>query len=221
MSMTQLSVFFQGPFRYLWLAIGLVLAVVFTYKAVAYLTDGGLPVMKGKWKSSLSLKRISLPDLNELGFIASVYVIAFAALSVWSMVQVSFFSQWSQDTTENQAAIDQLMNMGGRYSMVVLSIIIVFIGPVMEELLFRGVFFKAFKKNQKSYLTMLFSGLLFGLYHLGSYTWVSLLDLPPYLILGMALAFVYQKTDKLSSSILLHVFHNGWVQILTLYMLLK
>ncbi|MBS9338545.1 CPBP family intramembrane metalloprotease [Fructobacillus sp. M2-14] len=220
MSLTQVSVLFKGCERYLWLVSGLILALVYSFFVIRYLFPKQYQFTQEKWQQLPSLRKIAWPTVNELGFIIAVYIIAFAALSVWSTIQMTVFSKWAQDTTENQAALDQLMNMGGRYSLIALSILIVLIGPIMEEFLFRGVFFKTFKKSKKGYLTVFFSGLLFGLYHLGSYSWVSLLDLPPYLILGLALAYVYQKTNKLSSSILLHMFHNGWVQATTLYLLL-
>ncbi|MBS9336467.1 CPBP family intramembrane glutamic endopeptidase [Fructobacillus papyrifericola] len=222
MALMQGSVLMTGRDRYLLLFCGFLLAysfIRFGLQAMAKV-KAGLHSSATSLKKGFSLKTINWPTLSELGYIASVYLIALAGMMVWGMLENLFLAKWASSTTENQAAIDGLMNAGGQYSTVVLSFIIVFLGPVMEELLFRGLFFRYFNWAKAPWVTIIASGLLFGLYHLNSYTWLSLLDLPPYLIIGTGLAYAYQKTGKLSSSILMHIFHNGWVQAASLLMLL-
>ncbi|MBS9335323.1 CPBP family intramembrane metalloprotease [Fructobacillus sp. M1-13] len=218
MALIQSSVFMSGRARLIALVAGLLLSVGFIRLGLQAMHQKR-QVIRPFANPIARVKAIKWPTWIEIGQIIGVYVIAMAVIIIWNTAQNVFFEKWASSTTENQAAIDQLMNAGGWYSNVVLSLVIVLLGPILEELLFRGLFFRYFKWEKAPYVTVLLSGLFFGLYHLGSYTWVSLLDLPPYLILGVALAYVYQKTDKLSSSMLLHIVHNGWVQAASLWMI--
>ncbi|MBS9337037.1 CPBP family intramembrane glutamic endopeptidase [Fructobacillus parabroussonetiae] len=217
MALMQGSILMTGRQRYLLLLCGLLLAYSFIRFGLQALQKAATKVRS--FTGRFSIKKVNWPTLSELAYLASIYVISLAGMMIWGMFENFFLAKWAPSTTENQAAIDGLMNAGGLYSTIVLSLIIVFLGPVMEELLFRGLFFRYFKWVKAPMVTVFLSGLLFGLYHLGSYNWLSLLDLPPYLIIGTGFAYAYEKTDKLSSSIIMHIFHNGWVQAASLLML--
>ncbi len=75
------------------------------------------------------------------------------------------------------------------------------IGPIFEEVLFRGVILRTLNKYNR-YFAIIASALIFGLFHLyleqGAHAFV----------LGLVLAYVSLKTDSLMTCILLHIFHN-------------
>ncbi len=103
-------------------------------------------------------------------------------------------------TTVNQSSIEDLP----LYISAPLAIIW---APIVEEVVFRGLFRKMIKNN---YLFILLSGLIFGLLHTmseGTLTNVFALAVP-YVTLGVFLAYIYQKTENLSSNIFVHAFHN-------------
>ncbi|SFC09245.1 CAAX protease self-immunity [Fructobacillus durionis] len=218
MALLQLSVYFSNQMRDILLLCGLLLSGFFIYFGMDTLNASKQSV-KGFLKR-LSPKNIVWPTKSEFAYIAAIYIISLAGMMSWQVFENFFLSKITSGTTENQAALDSMMSFGGRYSIIVLSLIIVFLGPIMEELVFRGLFFHYFNWKRAPWVTIIASGLLFGLYHLGSYTWLSLLDLPPYLIIGTGLAYAYSYTNKLSSSILMHIFHNGWVQVMSLMVLI-
>ncbi|CAK1243830.1 CAAX protease family (YdiL) [Fructobacillus cardui] len=210
----QGSVYFSGQHRYGLLVLGLGLAYCFVRFGLQAIKDN-------KAKLSFSLKKIAWPTKSEFGTIIAAYLLGWSGMVIWNEIEILFFYKLTHGTTENQSAIDNIMQAGGHYSLVMFSLIIVFLGPVMEEILFRGLFFRYFKSVKFPWLVVVLSALSFGLYHLSSYTWVSLLDLPPYAIIGFSLAYVYKKTDKLSLSIIMHVFHNGWIQVISIITLLQ
>lgn len=75
------------------------------------------------------------------------------------------------------------------------------IGPIFEEVLFRGVILRTLNRYNR-FFAIFASALIFGLFHLyleqGAHAFV----------LGLVLAYVSLKTDSLMTCILLHIFHN-------------
>lgn len=220
MAMLQGSILVSGRERYLWLLCGFLLSYSFIRFAFQTLKQP-MQVYAKRIRQRFSFKKVDWTKRSEWLNLAGIYLISLSGMMIWGVFEQLFLSKWTSGTTENQAALDDLMHFSGIYSTVVLSFIIVVMGPLMEELVFRGLFFHYFKWAKAPWVTVILSGLLFGLYHLGSYTWLSLLDLPPYLIIGTGLAYAYNKTGKLSSSILMHMFHNGWIQGMSLLVLLR
>ena len=97
-----------------------------------------------------------------------------------------------------------------------------FLGPMVEELVFRKTFRDAIKNK---WLFIIISGLIFGGMHVvGSYTGlVDLLFIIPYSCLGFAFAAAYYNTDTIFTSITLHMIHNTILtvtSILTLVILI-
>lgn len=96
-------------------------------------------------------------------------------------------------------------------------IAMIFVGPPLEEIIFRLGFRKAFNKE---ILYCLFSALVFGGLHV--YTafdgltlsealknWMQVLYIIPYGSLGFAFAKVYYKTDNIWTSMTIHMMHNA------------
>lgn len=219
MAMLQSSIVFSGRERYLLLLCGLLLTYSFIRFSFQTLNGGTSWLKSARQKKRSWFKSIEWPKRSEWLLLAAIYLISLSGMMIWGVFEQLFLYKWVSGTTENQAALNSLMNIGGLYSTIFLSLIIIILGPIMEELVFRGLFFHYFKWVKAPWVTIILSGLLFGIYHLGSYTWLSLFDLPPYFIIGMGLAYAYQKTGKLSSSILMHMFHNGWIQVMSLLVL--
>jgi tetratricopeptide (TPR) repeat protein/membrane protease YdiL (CAAX protease family) len=83
----------------------------------------------------------------------------------------------------------------------ILSIVIV--GPMAEEIIFRGLIYGALEKRVRVFGAMLISSLLFALAHL------QVTHFIPIFCLGMVLSWARWKSGSLGLPILLHVFNNG------------
>ena len=94
-----------------------------------------------------------------------------------------------------------------------------FLGPMVEELVFRKTFRDAIKNK---WLFIIISGLIFGGMHVvGSYTGlVDLLFIIPYSCLGFAFAAAYYNTDTIFTSITLHMIHNTILTVTSILTLL-
>ena len=80
---------------------------------------------------------------------------------------------------------------------------IVILAPIAEELFFRGVVFNALFREGGRRWAYLGSSALFAVIH------VSLVALVPIFVLGLALAWVYDKTGNLLAPIAMHTVVNG------------
>lgn len=108
------------------------------------------------------------------------------------------------ETTENQAGINQSFLVNP----ITLTVYGVILAPIIEELLFRGIFMNYFWNEEEpsaKVLAVLTSALLFGLMHEPRLSMALLL----YMTLGIVLACVYQKTEDLRCSMMVHMIYNG------------
>lgn len=107
----------------------------------------------------------------------------------------------------NNRAVEELLRSGAGS----LSAAILLLAPLGEELMFRGGLFGSLRRFGFPLAAGL-SALLFGLAHVWPYAFLApgyLWYLLQYLPAGLALAWCYQRTGSIWSSILLHMLNNG------------
>jgi hypothetical protein len=92
--------------------------------------------------------------------------------------------------------------------LAVLSIVI--LAPIAEETFFRGVVFNAFRREGGRRWAYLGSSVLFAVIH------VSLVAVVPIFLLGLALAWVYERTGSLLAPMAMHAVVNGVSVVLAL-----
>lgn len=89
-------------------------------------------------------------------------------------------------------------------SMGLMILVVGIIGPVCEELMFRGIIFHRLKDWIKPEIAIVISALLFGIYH------GNVVQFFYAACMGVMLAIVYDKTGTLWTSIVAHVAANLW-----------
>jgi membrane protease YdiL (CAAX protease family) len=80
---------------------------------------------------------------------------------------------------------------------------IVFLGPLAEELFFRGIIYRLLRGKYGFLLSAFSSSFLFAILHKSSQ------DAVPLLVLGIILCYLYEKTKNLITPVLFHVIHNS------------
>ena len=88
---------------------------------------------------------------------------------------------------------------------------VVILAPIVEELIFRGVIFSGFQRIYPSILAIIFSALLFALFHLNPW------QLGPTFLLGLLLGYVRLRTGSLLAAIFTHALHNGMIFLSVYY----
>jgi ABC-2 type transport system permease protein/sodium transport system permease protein len=84
-----------------------------------------------------------------------------------------------------------------------------------EEFFFRGYVLSAFRNRVAPLRAVLYSALIFGLFHVINGSVLSLERFFPTTLLGLALGFVAIRTHSLWPGVLLHAIHNGLLFWLT------
>lgn len=106
--------------------------------------------------------------------------------------------------SENQQGLDRIEQSTGD----LFKIMVVFIAPFCEEVIFRGMFFNIFftkETKTNKWLGILASGFVFGYMHdpmLSKYIFI-------YWVLGIVLAWIYTTTKDLRCSMLVHMCYNA------------
>ena len=84
------------------------------------------------------------------------------------------------------------------------------VGPVAEELFFRGVLYATIRRYSSRWVAMLLSGALFSLVH------TNLIGFLPIMVLGCLLAYLYERTGSLIAPMTIHILHNTYLLSLAL-----
>lgn len=96
---------------------------------------------------------------------------------------------------------EQLLGTRGVELALVL-LVAVLLAPVFEEIFFRGLFYSALRRKMGPRAAVLLNGLIFGALHFQPLYMVSLV------LVGMVLAFLYERTDSLFASMTAHALYN-------------
>jgi membrane protease YdiL (CAAX protease family) len=102
-----------------------------------------------------------------------------------------------------QFHLDELVEQIVSRSPVLMSLNLAVLGPVGEEVFFRGFAYSALRKKYGVRRGILVSALFFGTYHM--IPW----QIPYAVVAGVLLAFVYEKTQSLYPPILFHIINNS------------
>ncbi len=95
----------------------------------------------------------------------------------------------------------------------IMFLLVVVIGPIIEELLFRFVLFKCLKKKVSYVWLLVISTILFTIPHMISLVksndvWGDVLALPKFMIIGGMLGSYYYKNEQIGRVILVHMVYN-------------
>jgi len=86
--------------------------------------------------------------------------------------------------------------------LIIISALITMLGPIIEEVFFRGFLYGALRRRLNIFYSILISALFFSLLH------TNLLGFLPIVSLGILLAYVREKTGSLVPSMAIHIMHN-------------
>ena len=131
-----------------------------------------------------------------------VYLLLAYVVSYLSDIVFSFFTP----ATSNQIALNELIEMTGRQELLYFLLITCLLGPISEELVYRGVLMNTFLKDSPWYGDVLLSACVFGYVHVSS--GLTPLAFFTYASGGAICAFLYRKTHSLYYPILLHILIN-------------
>ncbi|MCY2982069.1 MAG: ABC transporter permease subunit [Planctomycetota bacterium] len=145
-----------------------------------------------------------------IGYVAGVLLLS-AALWMVAFEAYLLFESWSLASQLSEEDKERLKSD----FLVVPFWVVLLTGAVApaiaEEFFFRGFVLSAFRSKLTAFRSVLFTSLLFGLFHVIAGSVLSIEKFLPTIILGMAIGYVAVRTGSLFPGILLHALHNGLV----------
>lgn len=143
------------------------------------------------------VQKFSTPKFTKSTWI--IIVVALLLTFLINFITVPFM----KSSNENVEAL----KLVGNNNMFILIAFTIFVAPILEEIIFRGIFMNWFFVNNPL-LSVLFSGLIFGYVHApfnADTDWIYALSK---ILLGIVLAAVYYRTKNIKADISVHFLNN-------------
>lgn len=149
-------------------------------------------------------------SLRDLGLVRAPFRSAFCKVSAVAIGYFAFLGIYSQlvNLTPDDAP-EKLGAQAGTLGMLFFALMVAVLAPIAEEILFRGMVYRALRNGIGIWGGAIVSGLLFGSLHIDSLGSERLLQVVPLAILGIAFALLYQWTGTLYAAIALHATNNS------------
>jgi len=183
-------------------AIGVVIQYA-VFVAIILLISWGLPL-----RDTFALRRPASWGRALRLTVAALFAIWGAAF-VYSLV-LSVVSEL--DPTEEQGLVPSGWDSSRAGAFVAFFLAVTFVGPFVEELIFRGLGF-TLTSPYGEWVAILTTGVLFGLYH------GLLVALPVLTVFGIVIGWLRARTDSLYPCVVLHSIFNGVALIVSVTVL--
>ncbi|MFH0731422.1 MAG: CPBP family intramembrane glutamic endopeptidase [Candidatus Omnitrophota bacterium] len=156
-----------------------------------------------KYKQKITALGISLKAVAKNIGVAVYGYLAFLPVLAATFLCVVFIAKLLNYMPQPQP-IYELIFKERRFSvLMVVSVMAAFIGPVIEEIFFRGFLYPALKKTLSAAASIIITALIFSALH------TNIIGFFPILGLGIFLAYLREKTGSLIPSIIVHITHNA------------
>jgi membrane protease YdiL (CAAX protease family) len=185
---------------------GAPLITLFVSYLVSLLLLKYFTVDRGAQWSDLGIKPFNF--WYGLGLAISAFFVTRVFIFVYVFIAQKLGLQQSKDVLER---LPDLFGKGfGGFLLAVL--VVAIIAPIVEELFFRGFVYASFRQRWGVATAAILSSVLFALFHQDPFTYI------PIVIIGIALALLYENTGSIWPSVMLHSLNN-LISIVVLYYL--
>lgn len=142
-----------------------------------------------------------------IGLVA--YLAALPALFL-TLIATAAFAQAVSYEPEPQKVVQIYLKESTERHLPFFTLFVAGLGPIIEEVFFRGFAYPAFRKRMGVGAALLASAAIFSLAHL------NLVAFVPIVLLGVFLAYLYERTGSLVPSMTAHAVHNTIMLLFTL-----
>ncbi len=150
---------------------------------------------------ALGLHAKGIWDDIRLGLITYAAVLPIFLLLLAALMTLAY---WLHYEPPPHPLVEVLVEEENNPSLIVFSTVLAcIIGPIVEEIFFRGFCYPVLKKRWGTWMAAVVSSAVFAAVHNSGFAFV------PVFSLGMALAYVYDRRGSLVSSCALHITHNS------------
>ena len=156
----------------------------------------------GERKEKLVALGISFKNFAKNVLYGVISYIALIPVLIAVLAAIALFVNMIHYVPQKQPVVELFLKEKNTSFLLYTSLFAAVLGPIIEELFFRGFMYNAFKKRIGVFAAMLITAAMFAALHAHAVGFL------PIMILGMLLAYLYEKTGTLVSSITVHAIHN-------------
>lgn len=183
-----------------WKLFSLGVSVFFLHGVTLILVFGFVRQHKTTWREAFGIQSTGLGKAALMA--AGVATLAIPLTLFFAVASAQVMETFNaQPVTQQTVQMAQAAAPG--LNRFLLGAIAVLIAPLVEELLFRGVFYPTIKQSGHPRLAIYGTSLLFAFSHGNAMTFV------PLALLSLALIWLYEKTNNLLAPILAHSLFNA------------
>ncbi len=167
-------------------------------------------MVKGRFKQSL----------RELGLMADQWqvrvregllgYVAVVPPLICLFLLIAFFLKLISYEPEPQNVVQIFLKKSTESYLIAFTVFVAIVGPILEEVFFRGFAYQALKKKWGIWPGALITSAVFAAFHMNAVAFL------PILFLGLFLTYLYQSTGSLVAPITAHIVHNTIMVALTL-----
>ena len=155
-----------------------------------------------QYKEDWSALGISVKNFLKNVFYGVVGYVSLAPVLVLILVITAVIIHITKYVPQPQPVVELFLREKGAAFLTFSGLFAAIVGPVIEELFFRGFLYGAFKKYIGVFWAMVVTAAVFAALH------THIIGFLPIMALGILLAYLYEKTGTLVSSITVHIIHN-------------
>ena len=156
-----------------------------------------------KYKEKISSLGITLADFYKnilSGITAYVFILP---ILISTLILSMLFLERIGYNAPPQPVFDMFFEEKSSSVILFLTIFVSILGPIIEEIFFRGFLYSAVRKRFGVIAGVLLSAALFSMLH------INIAGFLPVMILGVLMAFLYETTGSLIAPIAVHILHNS------------
>lgn len=155
-----------------------------------------------RYKSGLISLGLSVKNFFRNVYYGIIAYIALIPVLIGIISAIAFIISLTRYSPPKQLVVDLFLRETNTPFLLYTGLFAAVAGPIVEEIFFRGFLYAAIKRYIGIFPAALISAGSFALLH------THLVGFLPILALGILLAYLYEKTGTLVSSVTVHIVHN-------------
>ena len=154
----------------------------------------------GLTKRERNLMMMSSEEKKPLKLAVVPFLVGGLTTVLYVLALQKWFPSMYESYMEASEQMKELSLLSDPFELVLLFISVVVLAPIVEEIVFRGIFFNLLNKKRSTLTAMIVSSLVFGFLHAET--------MVPTAVIGFVLCFIYHRTGSLILVMAGHMVNN-------------
>jgi membrane protease YdiL (CAAX protease family) len=164
--------------------------------------------VKVKYGQAISAIGLKVKNAARLALLALLGYVAFLPILVFLLIMIILITTLLNYQPQQHILHDFFLEEQRFWPLFFSIFMVVALGPIVEEIFFRGFAYNAIKKRWGAPKACVLISVVFAGLH------ANLIGFLPIFALGLLLVYMYEKTGSLIPSITIHILHNSMMMLM-------